>query len=95
MPKDLDLVMALGMPEGAEKSKTKKGAGSSYLEGKPPRLRSYLMDAVDPSLSHDERAEALCRAMDEFSADEELDEEEPGEEAPMGNSSVGEGMEDY
>lgn len=82
MPKkELDLVMALGMPEGGKKSTAGKEKGSSYLDSKSPRLRAFLMDAVDASLSHEERAEALCRAMEESSSapEEEVAEEDYSE----------------
>lgn len=97
---DLDLVAALGVPEGPPKGPGKpaeeKKGGSSYLAAKPPKLRAWLMDAVDPSLSHEERAEALCRALEEHSgAEPEEDEPDPPSAPPAPPSGVGEGFEDY
>ncbi len=100
--KDLDLVSALGMPgapkggAGLGKPEKPKLGSSNYLANKPPKLRAFLMDAVDPSLSHEERAEALCRALEEQGgAEPEDDEEEPpsAPQAPPG--AIGEGFEDY
>ena len=86
-------MVALGMPEGG--GKPGKGSGSSYLAAKPPKMRAHLMDAVDPSLSQDERAEALCRAMEEFSGDEEADEAEVDDEAAEGEAEPMATGEDY
>lgn len=66
MPRDdVDLMVALGVPDGAPKGKAKgKGKTGGYLDGKPQELVSYLMDAVDDSASQEQRAEALCRAIE-------------------------------
>lgn len=64
----LDLMVALGAPEsedGPESEQSEKsGKESGYLDSKDPELVSHLMDAVDDSLSPEERAEALCRAIE-------------------------------
>ncbi len=100
--KDLDLVSALGMPEAPkgtpspakpEKGEKPKGPGSNYLAGKPPKLKAFLMDAVDSSLSHEERAEALCRALEEQGAAPAPEAElEPLAPPP---APIGAGFEDY
>jgi hypothetical protein len=75
---NVDLLIALGKPEkGKEKGETK-----SYLEGKSPELRAYLEDAVNPELSNEQRAEALCRAL-EFSPVEEEEVVEEAEEMEL------------
>lgn len=71
---DLDIMGALGKPEGAEKSPG-KGKGSKLLASKPPELQAHLRDAIDPSLSSDERAEALCRAI-EFRGEDTIEEDD-------------------
>lgn len=77
----VDLMVALGMPK---KSDSKgKPAGNSYWADKPAELKGYLMDAVDTSLSKDERAQALCMALEshlEHQAGEYDEEEEPAVE---------------
>jgi hypothetical protein len=77
-------MMALGAPDGPEMPAEEGSSTSDYLAKKPPKLRAFLMDATDDSLSPIERAEALCRAMEAFWGDEEQDEEEeaPAEEEP-------------
>jgi hypothetical protein len=75
---DLDLMAALGTPEEGEEMAEKKGGGS-YLDGKDPMLVGHLMDAVDDSRSPEERAEALCRAMEMHKGGKML---EPDEMAP-------------
>lgn len=96
----LDLMAALGTPEGpAPKdapAPAAKAKGSSYLAGKPPKLKAFLMDAVDDSLSHEERAEALCRALEEQEGSEPEEPEEEPEAPPLTPpAGVGEGFEDY
>lgn len=93
---------ALGPPEGpapaapAAPGDPKKPAGSGYLAKKPPKLKAFLMDAVDPSLSHEERAEALCRALEEQGgAETEEAEPEEAEDLAAPPMPVGEGFEDY
>lgn len=96
-------MMALGTPEGPPPGPPKpgaaakpKGPGSNYLAGKSPKLRAFLMDAVDQSLSHEERAEALCRALEEQGgAEPEEDDEAPPSAPPAPPAGVGEGFEDY
>ena len=97
----LDLMAALGTSEGKAPAGNTPGTrakpqGSSYLARKPPKLRAFLMDAVDPSLSQDERAEALCRAFEE-STGAEPEEPDEAEESPptMPSGPVGDGFEDY
>lgn len=78
-----DLKTALGTPPPA----AGQGGPSSYLASKSPQLKGYLMDAVDQSLTPEERAEALCKAI-ENSGDEEASEspdEETAETAPGGD----------
>ncbi len=88
---------ALGPPEGPPQAPggapAAKPKGSSYLAGKPPKLKAWLMDAVDPSLSHEERAEALCRALEEQTGAEPEEDEEELPEAPP--AAIGDGFEDY
>lgn len=98
--KDLDLVSALGVPEApksdaAPKAGKSKGPGSNYLANKPPKLKAFLMDAVDPSLSHEERAEALCRALEEQSAPADADDAPPDSKPPLAPEPIGAGFEDY
>lgn len=75
---DLDLMVALGTPEEGEEMAEKKGAGS-YLDSKDPMLVGHLMDAVDETRSPEERAEALCRAIEASGKGTVL---EPDEMAP-------------
>lgn len=93
MTDDLDLVSALGIPEAPSAPAKPKAGGSSYLSGKPPKLKAFLMDAVDPSLSHEERAEALCRALEEQAGGEPAESAEGPPSAPP--APIGEGFEDY
>lgn len=90
--KDLDLVAALGVPEESEDAPPEEKSGSNYLASKPPQLRAFLMDAVDPDLSHEERAEALCRALEQGAA-------KPAAAPDLGAAPaappVGAGFEDY
>lgn len=81
---EVDLLVALGEPG----KKNKKEAGPSYLSGKPVELRAYLEDAVDSSLSKEQRAEALCRAL-EFTPGEEEEEVEEVE-SPLTDEFEGE-----
>lgn len=72
--------MALGAPStgGGDKPAPK---ASGLLASKPPRLQAFLRDAVDPSLGADERAEALCQAIQFEGSDEEEASESSDEEA--------------
>lgn len=88
---DLDLMVALGMPDKPKQPGEKKSKG--LLAGKPARLVAFLQDAVDPSLNNDERAEALCQAIQFDGADEE-EAEEP-EESLEEDSDAGLHGDDY
>lgn len=72
-----DLKTALGTPPPA----AGEGGPSSYLASKSPQLKGYLMDAVDQSLTPEERAEALCKAI-ENSGGDEPDKESEGAPPP-------------
>lgn len=63
---DLDLMVALGAPEDEPAAESQRGEkeGGSYLDAKDPELVMHLMDAVDDALSPEQRAEALCRAIE-------------------------------
>lgn len=82
-PKTDSLMMALGTP--AKPMGPKGPKDSSYLASKPPELRSYLEDAVDPTLDPQQRAEALCKAI-EFQS---------GESEPDSDDTGGDGQSDY
>jgi hypothetical protein len=78
-----DMKEMLGPPSGAAPSSgSKKAKKTSYLDGKSPELVAHLMSAVDSELSDEERAEALCRAIEASGAEEEESEGELEEVAP-------------
>lgn len=74
MAGSFDLNAALGPPPsvGGAPAKPKAKTGG-YLAGKDPGLVAYLRDAVDDTLSADERAEALCRAIEQSGAPAEVE----------------------
>jgi hypothetical protein len=73
--KNEDLLLALGVPEGEDvEVEVEEEEAGSYLSSKPAELQAYLRDATDPTLTADERAEALCRALDYTPEAPEVDE---------------------
>lgn len=56
----VDLMLALGKPEGGDEKKPAEGS-SSYLDGQDPEKVQYLLDATD---GDEAKAEALCRAIE-------------------------------
>lgn len=80
-----ELLIALGKPE---KSGSDSKSADGYWSGKSAELKGYLMDAVDSSLSKEERAKALCQALEahgEPAEEEEVPSDE--EEAPAAYDS--------
>lgn len=78
MPKDKELMKALGIPSEESGSEEEAPSGG-YLDTKPAELRTYLEDAVNPDLSNEQRAEALCKALEFKGASEEVVEESPAD----------------